>query len=584
MKKIVICAIAAFAAMSATSCSDSLDRSPKTEVTAKDFFKTASHLETYTNGLYLDQLATVPNDDTGSDNVTMNTWAYDFLSMINSDGISPDNVGGWNESTWKKLRRINYMLDNIDPAKMTIAEADLNHYVGIARFFRAMWYYNMVKKYSALPIYTKAMGATDESLYKASDSREAVVDFVIEDLQFAAKNVKTGLGQRTRVNRYAALALLSRVALHEGTFRKYHKELALQSSADKFLKIAESASQEIVDSKLFEIYGSSVSDYTALFTSSKLRENREIIMAVEYDQALGRGNNTHVVLGEYFGLTNSLMKAYQMSDGSEYSELKADGTRKSYVEMFDNRDPRFAATFAYPGFKKSPENSEDAPYRPNIVYGGMMQLKFYPLITSQRQGWDRDYTSLPIFRYAETLLIIAEAKAELGNITQGDLDRTVNLIRTRVSMPAIKLSADIKNVIRRERRVELACEGFRLDDLKRWAQSDVLSAQPEGLYIAELGAFDVTGDGVADIALLAKEGDEQAIPEDVRKTLLINFLADKDGKPTSIYLDGADGKSGYVKFVTNKKRAWQDKYYYTPIPKHQLLLNPNLVQSPGWEK
>lgn len=569
-------------ALALTSCADSLERAPKTEITAKDFFKTASDLQIYTDGFYK-AFISVPFDDTGSDNVAIYTYAHDMYTMVNSDGISASNVGGWSTDDWSGLRRINYMMDNIDRSGMDISDADLNHYLGIARFFRGRFYYDKVKRYSAVPLYLTAVDPGDEALYKASDSRTTVVDAVIEDLEFAAGNIKPALGQRTRISRYTALAFLARVALHEGTYRKYHPGLGLASSAAGFLHKAVDACEKIIASDNFAIYGSNAEGYRALFTSEKLRDNPEIIMAVEYDRSMGRGNNTHTVLGEYWGLTNSLMSDYQNSDGTPWVATHADGSRKSYVEMFEGRDPRFAETFAWPGFKISPEIASQAPYRPKITYGGMIQLKFYPRPTSQRSGWNMNYTSLPLFRYAETLLILAEAKAELGTITQSDLDRTVNLIRGRVGMPPVTLSGGVTDDIRRERRVELACEGLRLDDIKRWAKGDLIGAQPQGIYIDRPGAFDVTGDGVPDMAILPSPNDISAIaslPQDVKDALVIEYLADENGKPTTIYLE--NGESGYIRFTTSLNRSWQDKFYYTPVPDRQMQLNPNLVQPPGW--
>ncbi|MDH6535017.1 hypothetical protein M2101_001695 [Parabacteroides sp. PM5-20] len=568
------------------SCEDFLDRSPLTEITAKDYFKTASDLETYTNRFY-QTFISVPIDDVGSDNVTISTNANTMYTMVNSNGVSSSNVGGWDKSDWEKLRLINYMLDNIHPEEMTIAEADLNHYIGLAKFFRGDYYYKKVKNYSAVPYYDKAMVDTDEDLYKTSDSREVVVNAVISDLEFAATHIKPALGQRTRVNQYAALALLARVCLHEATYRKYHTELGLAASANTFLEKAISACEKIMNSGQFEIYGSSAADYAALFCSPKLRDNKEILMFMECDQTLGKGNNTHTVLGMYWGLTRSLMEDYQMKDGTAFNPLKADGTHKSYLELFENRDPRFKETFAYPGFNISPEIAGNSDYIPKTTYGGLDQIKFYPKQTSQRVGWNMNYTSLPLYRYAEVLLIYAEAKAENGSLTQADLDKSVNQIRARVSMPKINLSGNVLEDIRRERRIELACEGFRLDDVKRWAKGEeLMGKRPQGIYIHGYGAFDVTGDGEPDVAILHDADDLSPIahlPAAVQAKIEKEYLYDSNGNRTSIYLSSADGKSGYLEFVTSENRKWENRFYYMPIPKHQLQLNPNLIQSPGWE-
>jgi hypothetical protein len=567
------------------SCEDFLDRNPKTSITANDYFKTASDLEIYTNRFYQELIAPA-YDDVGSDNVTISTNANTMYTMVNSDGILPSNVGDWDIADWTHLRRINYMLDNIRPENMNIGQEELNHFIGIAKFFRGDYYYKKVKKYNSVPFYGKAMTDTDEDLYKPSDTRELVVDSIISDLEFAAAHIKPALGQRTRINQYAALALLARVCLYEATWRKYHPSLGLTASAGAYFEKASAACRKIMDAGLFGLYGSGAGDYGDLFCMPKLRDNREILMAVEYDQTLGRGNNTHIVLGMYWGLSRSLMEAYQMADGSDFSYVKPDGTYKSYVEVFEGRDPRFAVTFAYPGFNISPEIEGNRPYIPKTTFGGFDQIKFYPKETAQRVGWNMNYTSLPLFRYAEVLLIYAEAKAEAGTLTQADLDNSINLIRARVGMPPIGYSAKVLDDIRRERRVELACEGFRLDDVKRWAKgTEWMGAKPQGLYVQGYGAFDVTGDGEPDVAILRDADDLSPIahlPADIQAKIEKEYLY-VNGNRTSIYLNQPDGKSGFMEFVTSENRRWEDRFYYVPIPNQQLLLNPNLKQPPGWE-
>jgi hypothetical protein len=588
MKKNILSIAGIISLLIFVSCEDFLERSPKTSITATDYFKTASDLETYSNRFY-QELISPAFDDVGSDNVTISTNANTMYTMVNSDGVSSSNIGNWTTSDWSQLRRINYMLDNIHPENMNIADVDLNHFIGIARFFRGDYYYKKVKNYNEVPFYNRALNDTDEDLYKPSDSRELVVDSVISDLEFAATCIKPNLGQRTRLNQYAALALLARVCLHEATYRKYHTELGLTASANTFFDKAIAACRKIMDAGQFDLYGSSAADYGALFCMSKLRDNKEILMFVEYDRTLGRGNNAHTVLGGYtgyWGLSRSLMEDYQMKDGSKFSYVKPDGTYKTYVELFEDRDPRMAETFAYPGFNISPEIEGNNPLIPKITYGGLDQLKFFPKETSQRMGWGMNYTSLPLFRYAEVLLIYAEAKAETGALTQTDLDQSVNRIRGRVGMPPVQLSGNVLEDIRRERRIELACEGFRLDDVKRWAKGpELMGAQPQGIYIHGYGAYDVTGDGVPDVAILRKSGDLSPIehlPEELQAKLEKEYLFDANDNRTSIYLSNEGGESGFMQFVTSEKRKWEDRFYYVPIPKQQLLLNPKLNQSPGW--
>lgn len=579
------------------ACDDEfLQRTPQTSITREDFFNTPADLETYTNGFYGSLSAGW--DDIYSDNISIYTGGNETDNLIRG-GVTPATVGGWN--SWGELRRINYMLDN---TSKTTGEASLiNHYIGVARFFRALFYYRMVKRYGDVPWYSSVMGISDEEmLYKAKDPRAVVVDSVMKDLEFAAANVLPSRTNNTLITRWAALTLLSKVALHEGTFRAYHDEAGLKGTAAQFLERAVSASQEIMDKGGFEIHntGAGAVDFRTLFSSNNLSANKEVIFLQKNSREEGVANNTHVVLDWQWALSGSLANEFLMNDGSTFTSQPG-YDKKTFTEIFHNRDPRMAETIMPPGFSPVPATS--SPYIIKPSFGGYLQLKFYPRDPALRGGWVLNYTDLPIFRYAEILLIHAEAKAELGTITQSDLDKTVNLLRRRVNMPDLSLSAanaspdpylaalypavtsSAKGVIleiRRERRVEMACEGLRFDDLYRWKAGALLGKDSKGIYVPALGGLDVTGDGVEDIAILKAEGEEAPIaglPAEVKAKIVKYYLSDG-----SFYL--SNETSGNIMFGRDKQQPRsfdESKYYYFPIPLQQTILNKNLKQPAGWE-
>jgi hypothetical protein len=483
--------------------------------------------------------------------------------------------------------------------KTTGDQSAIRHFTGIARFYRALFYFNMIQRYGDVPWYSHVLQTSDEqAIYKARDPRTLIVDSIISDLEYAAANIGTSMngGTNTRITKWAAYTLLSRVTLFEGTYRKYHTELNLQSTAGDFLRRAASASDTIIANGGFSIYntGGGALDFRALFSSNHLDGNKEIIFLQKNDQSVGIANNTHVVLDWQWAISRSLANDFLMKDGTSFT-AQPGYDKKDFVQMFANRDPRMAETIMPPGFSTVGNGS---PYLIKPDFGGLLQVKFYPRDPALRGGWTLDYTDLPIFRYAEVLLTNAEAKAELETLTQTDLDRTVNLLRERVGMPEMNIANANANPdavqtalypavagpnrgiileIRRERRVEMACEGLRWHDLQRWKSGTLLAQPSQGIYVPALGGLDVTGDGNPDIAIWQNPQSQQPVP----------------GLPANApvyYLDGSSyylsaGNSGFVMFTkdqTQIRSFIEPRYYYFPIPMQQTVLNPALKQAFGW--
>lgn len=576
-----------------SSCNDSfMDRYPETDITEKVFFKTPKDLETYTNGFY----GTWGSGywDVASDNVIYLDDSGIYQMMRGEK--NPRNIGTWD---WSDIRAVNFML-----ARTGTVEGDpveKNHYIGFARLVRAQRYYNKVSSYSDVPWYSRDLGTDDtELLYKTQDPRTLVVDSIMADLDFAVKNMKSGTS-RTRINREAALAIQARIALTEGTFRKYHTELGL-TDADRFLEIAAKAAGELISGGQYELSREPKGDipaYEALFCSTDLSNNKEMILFEDYDKSLGRMHNAQAMFDWTTSLSRDLMEDYEIEEDGEWKpfyESKGYKT-KDVHQVFENRDPRFSQTFMRPGFTRPGSNK---PHIPKLSTGGYPQVKFSPR-TYDQISWGLGYTDLPVIRYAEVLLIYAEAKAELGTLTEEDVNLTINDIRQRAGLPATSLAewnanpdqvqaARYPNVtssqknaileIRRERRIELACEGFRYGDLKRWACGKLMEKAPEGVYIPGMGYYDVNGDGQPDIAVVKTQADADAIPQE-----------DKDKYKLTVYpLEGAtfelsEGDKGYVRLVSQvgKFTFVEPKYYYTPIDVKDIVLNPNLKQNKFWE-
>lgn len=589
MKKYKIYGIGLLSLALASCNDDFMDRFPESDVTNETFFANTTDLESYSNVFYKD--LTVPLNDVLSDNISIYGDENDLQNLMVGN-LTPQTIKEWD---WKNIRKYNFLLENVHKVKGEAAK--INHFVGITRMFRAIDYYDKVKKYNAVPWYSRTLNVNDEDLlYKPQDERTLVVDSIMADLAFAAEHVETGVS-KTRITKATALAMQARIALHEGTFRKYHTELEL-SDGNKYLEVAAKACEEIL-----KMSGYSLNPvYGDLFNTSDLSKNPEVILFRDYDLGKEIFNNTKIVFDYSYGLSQDLMDSYLYIDekgqAKPFTSL-TDYRTKSYTEIFENRDPRLKASVCYPGYIKG---GETKPYLITPDRGGYIQSKYAPTSIDQ-WSWATSYIDIPLIRLAEIYLIYAEAKAELGTLTQSDLDNTVNKLRERVGMPTLNIAqanatidpvlaeqypnvASNKGIIyelRRERRVELACEGFRFDDVNRWKVGKLFAKQMEGFYVPALGPLDVTGDGVPDIAILAKASDKASLPEDLQNTLALYFLENENGTKANYYL--SESTKGHIMFEAQRslvREFIEPKYYYRPMSQQDRKINPNLNETIFW--
>jgi hypothetical protein len=582
--------------MALTGCSDDLlEKLPETEIGAENFFNTEEDLSIYVLGMYNFPGLDIYYNDEATDNAAT-TGNREIKTIMTTQADATNITGGWN---WEELRNINYFLEHAQDAEVT--EDVLNHYIGVARFFRAQFYMEKVKRYSNVPWYEAVLGNTSEELYKASDPREIVVQNIFEDYEFALENVRENVPEGA-VSKWVVAAYYSRNALHEGTFRKYHPELGLQSSAETFLQLAVEISEQIMNQGGFSIYntGRPENDYHTLFENQDLSGNPEVILTNIFENNVKNTGDPQYLFGSYeLSPARDLLSAYLMTDGTYFSQQSNPETM-SFVEEFQGRDPRLWQTFAYPGWELN-YTSTYSPGNTNYVqelkknFTGYHQIKGFVNDASQevRRGVD-----VPVLRYAEVLLNYPEAKAELGTLTQADLDISINLLRDRAGLPHLTMSVPTDPVqaarypevsnpvlleIRRERRIEMALEGRRLDDLNRWGAGKLMEKEPVGMYFPGLGRYDLTGDGVDDIVLLDVSG---SIPEpketnSLGEELIYYRVGSVGNISANVYL--TNGTSGHIVATPERGTFIEPKHYYRPIPASEVLLNPNLEQVYGWD-
>lgn len=584
--------------ISLLSCNDDfLERYPETTLAPEAFFKTTQDLKLYTNTYY-----EYVNPE-WLDYVSDNCVSYAQTSLYNNlirGSITPQTASGWSKDDWGKLRRLNLFLDYVHNA--TGNAKDINHYIGITRLQRALFYFDMVKKYNDVPWYSKALTDQDEDmLYKERDPRTLVVDSIMADLNYAIEHIYDNIEEKTQFSKWYAYAIKARVCLHEGTFRKYHEELNLSSTADFYLKEAVNAANTIIESEKFSIdKGTDPSTaYWSLFNNNNLSGSPEMILFKDYSADLLIKHSAAFQTFKWItNYSRSLMESYQYinENGTAVPFSCLPGyDKKSFVEVFKNRDPRLSQNFMYPGYCVP---GTQIPYRPNMNLGGYPIMKYMPE-TADQYANNMQYTDLPVCRYAEVLLVYAEAKAELGTINQNDLDISINQIRSRVNMPRTIIGTIIEDQslkkqfpgisnyllleIRRERRIELVSENFRWDDLVRWKAGNLIAQVQEGIYIEKLGLIDVTGDGVPEIGIFENEA-SNTVPEEDRDKYSFYYLKNNDGKANSFSLTEGDHGHIVINGELNSRSFIEPQYYYFPIPQTQITLNPNLKQTIFWDK
>lgn len=520
----------------------------------------------------------------------VNPTTNDDTSQSGWDRVA---LGGDVEWEWDTLRDINYFIvNNIDP---DVPEAVRQHYNGIARFFRAFFYFEKVKRYGDVPWIDEPLDIENEQLFSGRDSRELVMNNVLEDLNFAIQNIRTESdGTRTLITKDVALALKSRVALFEGTFRKYHAtglSSGLENTADAWLQEAANASQQIIDRGNFSIYeGSGDRSYQELFLSDSPNAAEDILVD-QMDGSIGVLHTANWILnsattGVRFTLVRPFIHTYLQRDGTPFTD-QDDYATMTFSEEIENRDLRLYQTIRTP-FYSSPREGDFRLQEPDwaYTYTGYHPSKWSEPDKGLGEGTVNTNT-VSVFRYAEILLNYAEAKAELGTISDADWEMTIGKLRSRAgitsglsSLPVTvdaylqqnyfpDISDPVILEIRRERGIELVMEGHRFYDLVRWKRGDLMTQTWRGLYVPQANDFyDMDGDGNPEVYFYTTE------PENRQDGV---FYLDVSGD----YLL-SDGTSGELLWRSNVNKNWEDYFYFYPIPDSDLLTNPNLGQNPGW--
>lgn len=618
MKQTYNILVAGLSILAATSCSGFLDKFPETDLSPETFYTNENELKIATNGFY----AMFPKpDDTADGALQDNDLQYHISLTALQRGTRSPETESWSSSTWSDLRNLNYYLEHSVKCENAAIRAQ---YDGIAYFFRALFYYEKVRKYGDVPWYDKVISDNDKAaLYRPRDSRGYVMQKMMEDLDKAIAGLPTSWSEGVyRINKYAAYALKSRIALFEGTWRKYHDVAdetytcedgtTLTLSAEYFLGLSADAAKAVMDSGKYKMYSGATllkdqpyRDYFVLEDA----ETAETILSREFvysDELNIRHGVQFTYKNQRYSLTRALAYHYLMADGKPFQSQDGWETMQ-YNQEFSGRDPRMSQTIAAPDYVAVGADAS-AKYYPSCKdydRSGYRPIKYFSDDT--HDGATTSTTDYALFRYGEVLLNYAEAMAELGKADQSVIDATVNVVRARVGMPGLDVTsanaspdaflssyytdshletADKGLIleIRRERTVELVNEGFRLWDMLRWHEgqqlcpaSNTLGPGFIGCYFPGLGEYDMNNDGNADLCIY--QGTAPATDCD-------NTLNVASGKENAL----SDGTSGYLVQFQDQTYKWEEKDYLYPIPVKQIQIYPKdeatgqsvLTQNPGY--
>lgn len=574
MKKIKIIYI--FAVVSIfISCNDFLEREPLDTFTNKNFWTNESNVTGYANTFYqtftgygnaggsgLFYYRTLSDDQAGGG---FADWAYQNI---------PASSGNWGDG-WIEIRRANILLENID--NTTMGEDAKKHWRGVGRLMRAWHYYQLVRMYGDVTWIEKSLDIIDDGyLYGERENRDGIMENVLDDLNFACQNMYDNTA-KTKLNRNVAYAMKSEICLFEGTFRKYRKAEDGQSAPDltgseRFLNEAKTAAAHLMG-KGFSLNSS----YQGNYNSTDLSSNPEMIFYKAYRQ----GVLLHSLIAyissstQISGMTKNAFESYLFTDGKPLSLTSLDKSDKAIFQvgtrvvagetvpdtvltikkLLDIRDKRLVETIdtalCYVGrgftrFGTGISMTSSTGY-------GVCKYDNKSLANNYRNQTAANFTHAPLFWLSVVYLQYAEACAELGNITQNDLDISVNKLKTRAGLPSLTVNvgfsdpannmgvSDLIWEIRRERRCELMFDNWtRYWDLIRWHQLDKLDSS---VYPDILLGANIINDPY-------------------------NLVIDRVGN----YIDG----------TKEKTRTFDKKHYWYPIPSGQISLNPQLGQNPGW--
>jgi hypothetical protein len=601
----------AIASLSFASCNkEVLDRPPLTAIVDAEFWRNEDDVRLYSNAFYPNYFVgynssftadyTPVRGYTFNDDLTGKNVQSNFEASVPTSRGTTAEAGEWLASyagpSWNFswVRKSNVLIDRVENVvKPNLTDEAYRHWMSVGRFFRGFEYSRLVSVFGDVPYFDQVVSNTDKAtLYKDRDARGVVMDKVYDDFKYALANMRENDGVQN-LNRHIAAAFVSRFMLFEGTFEHYHGLDAAR--AKKYLEFAVEAAELVMNTNKYNF----TRDFKSIFTSENLAGHPEVLLHRTYDAALGimhaigsYSNGTEVV-----GVDPNLVliKSFIANDGNVWQNSTVpSATSFSIADLVKTRDPRFEASF----IDKPLASSATLLYgykfasREAITYIG----KTYPAAW----GSNTNTSDAPVIRLAEVVLNWIEAKAVLAEyfggaaVTQADIDRSINAIRSRpldaaatakgvkktapLSLAALPndpaREADVPALIweiRRERRMEFVFEDKRLLDLKRWKKLNNMDYSTNPDYLA--GPWVNVQAEIPSYLTAANIGRVR-----VRK---------EDGTVVAYNGTNAADMVGYWLVENGQNRlAFTDKSYLAPVGQSQIIQYEEngfkLTQTKGW--
>lgn len=585
----------------ATACFN-LDKDPEGVLSTNNPFRSTGEIQNYVNQFYETGLRTqdfsmgggghIAGSDTYSDNMAASAPVARINGALSIGNAQ--SLGGYT-----RIRNVNFLLNNKDNCDKT---GDYNQLIGEAYYFRAWYYYQLLKDYGGVAIVTEPLDPNLEAMQVSQDSRTAVADFILSDLDEAIRLLEEKNNAASmRIHRDVARALKSEVALFEGTWEKYHKakndafydKNVSEAKIREYLQKAADAAKEVMDRGVWAIHntGKPNDDYRVVFQTTNLDNNKEVLWYKRYDGDQV-GNNVDRYLnkgGGGVGVTSSLVNDYLTIDGKPFSKAEREAAQTVYGRELqpELRDPRLAQTVAMPGQVLRPDMPEGMPAPPLFAEGhhhsttGFSILKHVQIdYTGNLEAEYKGATPAIQVRYADVLLNYAEALAEMdgpGNASM--IIAAIQPLRDRAGMPAMDFDREYNSesdypfkdldkyvqAVRRERRVEQALEGRRFYDIVRWAAADVLLCNwtPQGALF--------TG---SDLPTLRENYKELVYDQASGNNLFLTGSA-SDARRYIVPVPPGTMSGGY--------QFKLDRDYLLPFQQRLLTLTGNKwQQNPGW--